>query len=214
MSAALRDLGAQYAYSMPKLPPRVTEEEYEAILEKSVEKLEFRNGQIVMMAGGTDTHSLVKSNLVRQLGNALSKRPCRVYDSDMKVKVEASGLNTFPDASIVCGQPKFNSDKRITLLNPGAIFEVLSDGTEAYDRGEKFWNYRHIPSLKTFVLVSTAQARVEVFELGEGDQWQLTTFDGFDASLRLKHYDIEIPFAAVYDKTDLDPSTPPESEDH
>jgi Uma2 family endonuclease len=194
---------------MPKLPPRVTEEEYEAILEKSVEKLEFRNGQIVMMAGGTDTHSLVKGSLIHALKGSLSKRP---YDSDMKVKVEASGLNTFPDASIVCGQPKFNSDKRITLLNPGAIFEVLSDGTEAYDRGEKFWHYRHIPSLKTFVLVSTAQARVEVFELGEGDQWQLTTFDGFDATLRLKHYDIEIPLAAVYDKTDLDPSTPPNDE--
>lgn len=210
MSAALRDPGAQYAYSLPKLPPRVTEEEYEAILEKSVEKLEFRNGQIVMMAGGTDTRSLVKSNLVRQLGNAFSKRPCRVYDSDMKVKVEASGLNTFPDASIVCGQPKFNSDKRITLLNPGAIFEVLSEGTEAYDRGEKFWNYRHMPSLKTFVLISTAQARVEVFELAADEQWQLTTFDGFDACLRLKHYDIELPLSSLYEKTDLDPATPKE----
>jgi Uma2 family endonuclease len=129
------------------------------------------------------------------------------------VKVEASGLNTFPDASIVCGQPRFNSEKRITLLNPGAIFEVLSEGTEAYDRGEKFWNYRHMPSLKTFVLISTNQARVEVFELGEGDQWQLTTFDGFEAILRLKHYDIEISLADVYDKTDLDPSTPPNEEE-
>jgi Uma2 family endonuclease len=210
MSAALRDPGAQYAYSMPKLPPRVTEEEYEAILEKSVEKLEFRNGQIIMMAGGGDTHSLVKSNVVRHLGNILSKRRCRVYDSDMKVKVEASGLNTFPDASIVCGQSKFNSEKRHTLLNPGAIFEVLSESTEAYDRGEKFWHYRHIPSLKTFVLVSTAQARVEVFELGEDDQWQLTTFDGFDATLRLKHYDLEIPLSGLYETTDLDPATPRE----
>jgi Uma2 family endonuclease len=213
MSGDLRHSAAQYAYSMPKLPPRVTEEEYEAILEKSVEKLEFRNGQIVMMADGTDTHSLVKGNLIHQLKSALSKRPCRVYDSDMKVKVEASGLNTFPDASIVCGQPRFNSEKRITLLNPGAIFEVLSEGTEAYDRGEKFWNYRHMPSLKTFVLISTNQARVEVFELGEGDQWQLTTFDGFEAILRLKHYDIEISLADVYDKTDLDPSTPPNEEE-
>lgn len=176
-------------------------------------KLEFRNGQVVEMPALDANHSVTKVNLISRLVEFFSKRRCRVYDSDMKVKVEASGLNTFPDVSIVCGQPKFTSEKRNTLLNPGAIFEVLSDSTEAYDRGEKFWHYRHIPSLKTFVLVSTAQARVEVFELGEDNHWQLTTFDGFDATLRLKHYDLEIPLSGLYETTDIDPATPPEGDD-
>ena len=182
------------------------------ILEKSVEKLEFRNGQVVAMAGGGDTHSLAKGNLIGELKRALKARPCRVYDSDMKVKIAATGVNTFPDASIVCGKSQFKNDKRNTLLNPGALFEVLSEGTEAYDRGEKFWNYRHLPSLTTYVLVSTEQPRVEVFESAEG-VWQLTTYDGLDATMRLRQYDLEIPLAAIYEKTALDPSTPTEDEE-
>jgi len=212
MSAALRQTGLQYAYSVPALPPRVSEEEYEMILEKSLEKLEFRNGQVVAMAGGGDTHSLAKGNLIGELKRALKARPCRVYDSDMKVKIAATGVNTFPDASIVCGKPQFKNDKRNTLLNPEALFEVLSEGTEAYDRGEKFWNYRHLPSLTTYVLVSTEQPRVEVFEL-EDTVWKLTSYDGLGASMRLRHHDLEIPLAAIYEKTDLDPNTPAEDEE-
>jgi len=211
MSAALRQTGVQYAYSVPALPPRVSEEEYEVILEKSVEKLEFRNGQVVAMAGGGDTHSLAKGNLIGELKRALKARPCRVYDSDMKVKIGPTGLNTFPDASIVCGKPQFKNEKRNTLLNPEALFEVLSDGTEAYDRGDKFWNYRHLPSLTTYVLVSTKQPLVEVFEL-EDAVWQLSTFDGREASMTLKHHDLSIPLAAIYEKTDLDPSIAAEDE--
>lgn len=206
MSAAIRNPDITYAYSAPKTPKRITEEEYEAVLEKSVEKLEFRDGQIVMMAGGGDTHSLVKGNVLRHLGNALSKRPCRVYDSDMKVKVAATSLNTFPDASIVCGKPEFKDDRRVTLLNPGAIIEVLSDSTEAYDRGEKFWHYRHLPSLRTFVLLSSSQVRAEIFELDQDGTWVLTTFDGLESSLKLKHYELEIPLTALYEKTILDPA--------
>ncbi|MFN0080190.1 MAG: Uma2 family endonuclease [Prosthecobacter sp.] len=212
MSAAVRNPDIAYAYSTPKLPPRITEEEYEAVLEKSVEKLEFRNGQIIMMAGGGDTHSLVKGNAIHQLKAALSKRPCRVYDSDMKVKIEASSLNTFPDAAIVCGKPQFKNDKRNTLLNPGVLIEVLSDSTEAYDRGEKFWHYRHLPSLRTYVLLSSEQIRAEVFDLCEDGTWALTTFDGFDAILKLRHHEIEIPLAALYEKTILDPASPLEEE--
>lgn len=213
MSAAIRQPDMSYAYSTPKMPPRITEEEYEAVLEKSVEKLEFRNGQIVAMAGGGDTHSLAKGNLVRHLGNAFAKRPCRVYDSDMKVKITATGLNTFPDASIVCGRPEFKNDRRNTLLNPQALIEVLSDGTEAYDRGEKFWHYRHLPSLGTYVLVSTAQPLVEVFARGADGAWQLTSFDGLDAVMSLRQFEIELSLSAIYEKTILDPATPPEDAD-
>ena len=213
MSAAIRNPDITYAYSSPKVPKRITEEEYEAVLEKSVEKLEFRDGKIIMMAGGGETHSLVKGNAVHQLKTAFAKRPCRIYDSDMKVKIEATSLNTFPDASIVCGKSHFTNDKRNTLLNPGAIIEVLSDGTEAYDRGEKFWHYRHMPSLSTYVLLSSTQIRAEIFELDPSGTWVLTTFDGLDSAMKLQHYDIEIPLAALYEKTILDPDFAEDSED-
>jgi len=115
--------------------PRVTEEKYEEILAKSDVKLELMEGQVRSMAGGGASHSLVKSNTVRHLGNAFAKRPCRVYDRDMKVKAEANGMNSFPDASVVCGKPEFKDEKQLTLLNPGLIVEVLSPATEAFDRG-------------------------------------------------------------------------------
>lgn len=206
MSAALKNPDISYAYSAPKAPKRISEEEYEAVLEKSHEKLEFRDGRIMMMANGDgETHSLVMSSLVHQLGNAFSGRPCRLYMSDMKVKVTATSLNTFPDASIVCGKPQFKDDRRQTLLNPGAIIEVLSESTEAYDRGEKFWHYRHLPSLRTYLLLSSTQVRAEVFELDDSGTWVLATFDGLESAVKLRHYDMEIPLAALYEKTVLDP---------
>lgn len=206
MSAAIK-LNAPSAYSTPKLPEKLRESEYEEILARSAEKLEFRNGMIFAMAGGSPTHSLVKAKLARHFDSRLSGRGCRVFDSDMKVKVEATGLNTFPDLSIVCQKPRFSDARGLTLLNPGLLVEVLSEGTEGYDRGEKFWHYRHMPDLRCYVLVSTMQPLVEVYERqdGEADAWRLTTFDGWQAVMRLEQLGLEIPLSAIYELTELDP---------
>ena len=206
MSAALKLPPAPAPVFIKHTPPRLTEEEYEDILAKSDVKLEFLNGQIHAMAGGGASHSLVKSNTIARLNDAFRKRPCRVYDSDMKVKAEASGMNSFPDASIVCGKPEFKDDKRLTLLNPGVIVEVLSPGTEAFDRGMKFLNYREIPSLHTYVLISTEEPLVEVYELNADAHWQLETFRGADSTVRLHHCEVEIPLADFYEKTEFDPA--------
>jgi Uma2 family endonuclease len=206
MSAAVSLPGMSYAYSSPKLPNRITEAEYEALLEQSEVKLEFREGCIIAMAGGSDTHSLVKSSLMRHLGNALAGRPCRVYDSDMKVKVSVTGLNTFPDASIVCGKPEFKDERRLTLLNPGAIFEVMSPSTADYDRRAKFWHYEQLPSLRTYVLIATDSVRVEVMERDENNEWRWRLSEGLQATMKLNHYDVEIPLSSLYEMTELLPS--------
>jgi hypothetical protein len=124
-------------------------------------------------------------------------------------------VNSVPPASEAAPRkdvsPGPSSIGKIGTKTKEALFEVLSDGTEAYDRGDKFWNYRHLPSLTTYVLVSTKQPLVEVFEL-EDAVWQLSTFDGLEASMTLKHHDLSIPLAAIYEKTDLDPSIAAEDE--
>lgn len=204
MSAALKLPPAPAPVFIKRTPPRITEEEYEEILAKSDEKLEFFNGQIRSMAGGGASYSLVKSNTVRHFGNAFAKRPCRVFDSDMNVKVESSGMNTFPDASIVCGKPEFKDDRKLTLLNPGVIVEVLSLSTEAFDRGHKFLNYREIPSLHSYVLISTEEPLVEVYELNADKHWQLETFRGLGSVVRLHHCEVEIPLDHFYEKTEFD----------
>ncbi|HCN27535.1 MAG TPA: hypothetical protein DIT64_01860 [Verrucomicrobiales bacterium] len=206
MPAVAIKLNAPSVHTPPK-PPRITEAEYEAILAKSEDKLEFRDGRIIAMAGGGASHCLVKGNLLRQFSNALAGRGCRVFDSDMKVKVEATGLNTFPDLSIVCLKPRLTANG-LTLLNPGLIAEALSPGTEGYDRGEKFWHYRHLPELRCYVLVSTAQALVEVYERQTDESWRLTSFDGWQAVVRLEEMRVEIPLSGIYALTALDPEHP------
>lgn len=206
MPAVAIKINTPSVYTPPK-PPKTSEVGYEDILAKSEDKLEFRDGRIIAMAGGSPSHSLVKSNLGHCFKGALAGRGCRVFDGGMKVKVEATGLNTFPDLSIVCHKPRFTANG-LTLLNPGLIAEALSPATEAYDRGEKFWHYRHLPELRCYVLVSTAQTLVEVYERQADDSWRLTSFDGWQAVMRLEEMRVEIPLSGIYALTALDPEHP------
>src|SRR5689334_12445470 len=130
--------------------PLMTEQEYLAFERASDIKHEFFEGELFAMAGGTMEHSLIATNCTRRLANLLVPKGCTVYNSDLRVKVEATGLLIYPDASAVCGP--LSIVDRDTLLNPALILEVLSPSTEGYDRGVKFHHYRRIPSLTTYLL--------------------------------------------------------------
>ena len=138
-----------------------TPAEYLAMERSSLEKHEYCDGEVFAMAGASEEHNLIVGNVVRELGNLLRRRPCKVYPSDMRVKIPATGLYTYPDASVVCHRPVFDDDKTDILLNPQVIVEVLSEATEDYDRGTKFKNYRTIPSFVDYVLVSQTEVLVE-----------------------------------------------------
>lgn len=154
-----------------------TEAEYLARERAARDKHEFSAGESFAMAGAKRAHNLVVANLVTALCTTLRARPCEVYPSDMRVKVSATGLYTYPDASVVCLEPQFEDAELDTLLNPEVIFEVLSDTTEAYDRGDKFAAYQTIPTLREYVLVSTRRRRVERFTREAGGGWHLETFE-------------------------------------
>jgi Uma2 family endonuclease len=153
--------------------PRYTWQDYLRIEETSDVKHEFFDGQIYAMAGGTIEHSALAVALTAALDRQLRGGPCRVFNSDLRVRVEASGLATYPDVSIVCGEPRLDPDgKRTTLLNPTVLVEVLSDATEEYDRTTKFAHYRSIPTLREYVIVSQRERLVEVFVRPDGDgEW-------------------------------------------
>ena len=142
--------------AIPK--PSLTPQEYLARERRATEKSEYYRGEIFAMAGASFEHSLIKDNLARESGNQLKDKPCRVITSDLRIKVNATGLYTYPDAVIVCDEPKFEDAQVDTLLNPRVIVEVLSDSTEKYDRGGKFAHYRQIPSLQEYVLVAQDRA--------------------------------------------------------
>ncbi len=147
-----------------------TAEEYYCLERVAPRKSEYVYGEIVAMAGGTSRHSLIKTNLPGELRNRLKGRPCAPYDSDQRLRVKETGLRTYPDAAVYCGPMEYDPEdnQAETATNPTVVFEVLSDSTEAYDRGAKAAHYRRIESLKAYVLVSQNMPFVELQQLIPG----------------------------------------------
>jgi Uma2 family endonuclease len=181
---------------------KMTPEEYLALERKAEVKSEYFAGEVFAMAGAGEAHNLMVTNVIVALGTQLRKRPCKVHPSDMRVLVSQTGLYTYPDAVVVCGEPRFLDDKRDTLLTPTLIVEVLSDSTEAYDRGQKFEHYRQIESLQEYVLVSQAAPKVERFLRQEAGTWLFSEATGLDATAELASIQCRLPLAEVYDKVD------------
>ncbi|HTN84704.1 MAG TPA: Uma2 family endonuclease [Sorangium sp.] len=134
---------------------------------------EYADGEIFAMAGGTLEHSAVAANVIAELRSALQGRGCRVLTSDMRIKIAAIRRYVYPDGAVVCSRPEFEDEQRDTLLNPRLVVEVLSESSEAYDRGEKFAQYRTVPSLEEYVLASQKAPRIEVFTRQPDGAWLL-----------------------------------------
>lgn len=138
-------------------------EEYLRVLEHSSVKLEYCDGEIYAMAGGTPAHADLGASATRLLGNALLGR-CRVSSSDLSVRIEATDLTTFPDVTVVCGERRTSPIDRHAVINPTLLVEVTSSSTEGYDRGEKLSHYKQIPSLAAVLLVSHRRRQVTLVE--------------------------------------------------
>jgi Uma2 family endonuclease len=183
--------------------PRLSPEDYLAIERSADYKSEYLNGEIFAMVGASEPHNLIVANTIRELGNQLKKRPCKVYPSDMRVKVNPTGLYTYPDVVVVCGPARFDDHHKDTLLNPTAVVEVLSDSTEGYDRGKKFEHYRQIDSLAEYVLITQNRYHVESYRRQPDNSWLLTEINDPEGSIRLSSIDCELALAEIYDKVEL-----------
>lgn len=186
----------------------LTPEQYLEIERKAEFKSEYYQGEMFAMAGAKWAHNLLVGNLVRELGQQLRSRPCAVCPSDMRVRVNTSGLYTYPDVVVVCGKPEFADDQRDTLLNPNLLVEVLSPSTEAYDRGRKFELYRSIESLGEYLLVSSDRVQVDLYTRQPDSRWLLTSASGVEGFLDLQSVGCRVGLGDLYEKVDLSPSTP------
>ena len=139
-----------------------TYREYLALEEASNVKHEFLNGEIYGMAGGTLEHAALAASVVSALLVSLRGSPCRVYTADLRVRVLKTGLATYPDAAVVCGETQKDPQSDATITNPKLLVQVLSESTAAYDRGEKLEHYKQIPSLQAVVLASQTSRRIEL----------------------------------------------------
>jgi Uma2 family endonuclease len=156
---------------------RISEREYLALERTSEDRHEYVNGEMYAMAGGSPLHAAIAANLSRVLGNALRGSRCGVASSDLRVHVRATGLYTYPDLTVVCERVERHPEDDTVIVNPRVIVEVLSDSTEAYDRGAKFRHYEQIPSLAEYLLVSADARRFEHFQRLESGQWLRTVVD-------------------------------------
>lgn len=170
--------------------------EYLARERVSEVKHEYLDGVVRAMAGGTIEHNRLATRFARLVGNALGDRPCEAFTSDAKIRIEASNRAAYPDVSIVCGKLERSPLDPEAIANPVVIVEVLSDTTEAYDRGEKFRHYRRISSLHEYVLVSQGEPFVEVWRR-DGDAWRVDE-SGPGEHVHLASIDASIAIDALY----------------
>jgi len=176
----------------------LTEAEYFEIERRAEFKSEFFDGEMFAMASGTTPHSLIATNAIGEIHALLKGRPCVVFNSDMRVKIEATGLITYPDVTVVCGPQQFAGEKEGALINPTVLVEVLSDSTEAYDRGRKFEHYRQIPSMQEYLLISQTEPHLEQFIRREAGQWLLREAVGLDATIDLPSLKITLALSDVF----------------
>ena len=179
---------------------RFTADEYLAMERVAEYKSEFYGGEIFALAGGTADHSLIAGNLVHALNGPLDASPCRVFNSDMRLHVQRSGLYTYPDVMVICGKIRFVDRRTDTVTNPLLIIEVLSESTRDYDRGAKLDSYKQISSLQEYALIDSDRARAECYRRAVDSGWLIDTFDGLDAVLRFQSVACEIPMRRIYHK--------------
>ncbi|NUQ63920.1 MAG: Uma2 family endonuclease [Pirellulales bacterium] len=190
---------------MTTVPKRyLTPEEYLSKERKAEYKSEYYRGEMFAMSGASREHNLIAGNVSREAGNQLRDRPCEVYQSDMRVKVSPTGLYTYPDVVIVCGEPQFEDAEVDTLINPSVIFEVLSESTEDYDRGKKFEHYRKISSLREYVLIAQDRCHVERFTRQPDNRWILWESEDPEAVLELPSICCELKLSDGYAKVKLE----------
>jgi Uma2 family endonuclease len=200
-------VGYNEIMGLPASKPRHSIQDYYRIENDATEKHEFRDGEILAMSGGSPQHAQIAANLIGEMRNQLKGKPCRLYTSDLRVRVRAQQRSMYPDASVICGPIEYDPDDKAehTVLNPRVIVEVLSPSTEAYDRGEKFAAYRDMPSMQEYVLVSHAAARVESFFRQADGTWALASFGGADAKLTLRSLQVTISLAEIYADVEFPP---------
>ena len=180
------------------LKPFLTPQEYLNRERTAVFRSEYYRGEMFAMAGASWEHTLIKDNLAHEARKQLDDGPCRVLTSDLRVKIDTTGLYTYPDVIVVCEKPQFEDKMFDTLLNPRCLIEVLSDSTEKYDRGEKFGHYRQIPTLQEYVLVAQDQPLVERHVRQPNGDWLMTEFRGLAQTLAFTSIPVKIALPDIY----------------
>ncbi len=185
--------------AQPQEKTRMTPAEYLALERSAIDrKHEFFNGEIFAMVGAGRKHNRINVNLTRELSENFKKDKftCDLFSNDMRVKINDS--YAYPDIVIYCGEAQYEDDKFDTLINPVVIMEILSDSTEAFDRGKKFAYYRAISTLEEYILVSQEEYHVEHYRRADAGKWEYCSYEGVDQVLKMASVNCELPLSEIY----------------
>lgn len=178
-------------------------EEYLEIERSSEEKHELHNGRIITMAGASLKHNRIVGNLIVNIGSHLKGKSCNVFPSDLRTKAHTPDSFTYPDITIVCGEPELMDDHFDTLLNPSIIIEVLSPSTEKYDRGLKFFYYMQMPSLREYIMINSTEIYIHISRRQNDESWKFEEVSNPCASLFVNTIGYSISLNDIYDGVKL-----------
>ncbi|MFO7884652.1 MAG: Uma2 family endonuclease [Desulfobacteraceae bacterium] len=188
--------------AQPQTKTRMTPEKYLEFERASELRHEYYDGEIFAMVGASLNHNRINRNIIRRLENQLEGSSCEAFISDMRVKVDELDKYTYPDIVIVCGDIKLEDDKFDTLLNPIVIIEILieilSDSTEAYDRGTKFQHYRLVPSLQEYILVSQNSYLVERYVRSDEGSWRYFSYENMEHTMEIESVKCNLLLSDIY----------------
>ena len=181
---------------------RLTLEEYCQLEEEMQQRYEYHDGEVFAMAGGDPVHNAIGVNVTTLLNQFLREKNCNVFNSDQKVWIQSIRRSLYPDASVTCGPVERSAEDKKSIMNPILLVEVLSDSTEAKDRGKKFEQYSQLPTLQEYVLISQHEPSAQVFYRASNTHlWQITWIAGLDQMLTLQSLEIEMSLEEIYFKT-------------
>ena len=186
--------------ALPHNPGTLTEDEYLAFEHRSEIKHEFVNGEVVAMTGASWKHNVICANTSAALHSQLTESPCIVTASDMRLKIAATNTYRYPDVMVICGEPLFTDDRSDIVLNPVVLIEVLSPSTALIDRNEKLREYRQIPILQAYLLLSQDSPRAERYLRQDERNWLYTDISGLNTHIDLEAISCTLALNNVYNK--------------
>ena len=195
-------------------PAYYTPEQYLALEREAEFKSQYLYGGIWTMAGSSIPHNRISANVAREIGNRPKGSPCEAFFNDLRVTVLETGLRTYPDVIVVCGETQAPPQDKDSIINPTVLVEVLSPSTETFDRGEKFAHYRRIETLAEYVLISQDKIRLEYYVRGEDDHWDFREISDQEKSLTLPSLGCDLPLSGIYARVRFAPPTSEEDSPH
>lgn len=180
-----------------------TVDEYLAQEIASQDRHEYRNGELVLMPGGTPNHNRIAGNLFAFLNFGLKRQPLDVFIADQRLWIPDRRIYTYPDVMVVGHPVELQEGRKDTVTNPIVIAEVLSQSTRSYDKDDKFAAYRSIASFSEYLLIDQYTAHVEHYTKTEGQAWLFREYDGLEATVSFHSFDFSLQLLDLYDKVEF-----------